>query len=404
MVDLLGPGAFGAARPATSRPAITPANGAGDPDTWAKDCSDPITADGTEDRAALLNMLLAQLRATIRRTGVTESNLDDDMVARAIRSQRSNFVAAAGVGGSANAITLAFSPAFASLADLMGVPLVFLAEAANTGAVTVNVDGLGAVAVTWRDSSPLAAGDIASGEMIILRHNGTNFTLYACQSPTQTRALALRRTIVSYLTAGTFTYTVPANKTLLELEGVGSGAGGAAGASGSPGGAASGGSAGCAGRRLIDVLPADTLEITVPAGGAGGISGTSGPGAGDTLTVVHKRSAATLETLTLSGGIASTNQVAGGIGNAVTGASTGTGWDQLFTGGIGEGGRIDTVARGGNGGDSAGVSIAGQGGKGGVSNGNPGIAAGAGGAGGGGTAGSVANGGAGKAGGLLIRV
>ncbi len=81
MTDLLGPGAFGAARSVTSRPSLVPGNASGDVDSWALDCTSPTTNDGTENRAGLFNMLLAQLRAVIRKSGVTADNTDDSMVA-----------------------------------------------------------------------------------------------------------------------------------------------------------------------------------------------------------------------------------------------------------------------------------------------------------------------------------
>lgn len=189
MGNLFGFGAFGAARPSAARPALTPENGPSTPDDWARDCSSPLVRDGTEWRAGWANFLTANLRALVRRSGVADDNTDDNLVARAVRSQGMNFVAAAAVGGSANAITLAFTPTFTALGQLVGTPLVFLAEANNTGAVTVAVDGLGAVALTWPDGTALAAGDIAIGALLIVRHDGTGFRMQQCLSPTQVRGI-----------------------------------------------------------------------------------------------------------------------------------------------------------------------------------------------------------------------
>ena len=53
----------------------------------------------------------------------------------------------------------------------------FVAVGANTGAVTLNIDGLGAKAVTRDGASALAAGDINSGEIVVVIYDGTRFQM-----------------------------------------------------------------------------------------------------------------------------------------------------------------------------------------------------------------------------------
>lgn len=321
-----------------------------------------------------------------------------------VRSQRLNFASAANVGGTVNATGLAFTPAFTSLAAMIGTPLIHVAEISNTGPMTVTVSGLAATPRTWPDGTPLAAGDYIAGDLIIEYYDGLAFRLQKCLSPAQVKATALKRTSTSYLTAGAYTYTVPAATYLLSLEGVASGAGGGGAAFGSPPGAASGAGAGASGTRALVVLPGDTLDITIPPGGSAGTAGANG-GNGANLTVVHKRLGATLETLTLAGGTGSLACAAGVAGNSAAPGSSGTGWDQLFTGEPGEGGKIiGSVAVGGKGGGARTVSISGLGGQAGIGNANPGNGPGGGGGGGGGLSGSNTNGGAGAAGGLKITV
>ena len=77
------------------------------------------------------------------------------------------------VGGTANAIVLTPSPALASY--VAGEAITFIVASANTGAVTVNVSGLGAKAVTKAGAVALAAGDLAAGQIVTLRYDGTRY-------------------------------------------------------------------------------------------------------------------------------------------------------------------------------------------------------------------------------------
>jgi hypothetical protein len=51
----------------------------------------------------------------------------------------------------------------------------FVAAGTNTGAVTLNINSLGAKAVTRDGSTALAAGDIVSGEVVVVVYDGTRF-------------------------------------------------------------------------------------------------------------------------------------------------------------------------------------------------------------------------------------
>lgn len=53
----------------------------------------------------------------------------------------------------------------------------FIAAASNTGAVTINLNALGAKAITKSGSTPLEAGDIAIGASIQIVYDGTQFQL-----------------------------------------------------------------------------------------------------------------------------------------------------------------------------------------------------------------------------------
>jgi hypothetical protein len=72
----------------------------------------------------------------------------------------------AGVGGgTADAITVSLSPAIT--AYVKGMVIDFVTGAgANTGAVTLNINGVGAGAVTWPDGTALAAGDLPASAAV----------------------------------------------------------------------------------------------------------------------------------------------------------------------------------------------------------------------------------------------
>lgn len=79
-------------------------------------------------------------------------------------------------GGTVDVITVTPSPAWTAYAT--GQMIVFLATGANTGAVTVNVSGLGARSLVKNGTTALAAGDIpAAGALVIAVYtSGNQFT------------------------------------------------------------------------------------------------------------------------------------------------------------------------------------------------------------------------------------
>jgi hypothetical protein len=77
------------------------------------------------------------------------------------------------VGGTADAITL--TPAVALGAYVAGEAITFIAAGTNTGAVTVNVSGLGAKSVTKTGATALVAGEIVAGQTVTLRYDGTRY-------------------------------------------------------------------------------------------------------------------------------------------------------------------------------------------------------------------------------------
>lgn len=75
--------------------------------------------------------------------------------------------------GSANALVVTLSPTPSVRPRL----LIVKAGNANTDAVTINVNGLGAVAIKNADGTALQAGQIAAGALLLLGFDGTNYQL-----------------------------------------------------------------------------------------------------------------------------------------------------------------------------------------------------------------------------------
>jgi hypothetical protein len=77
------------------------------------------------------------------------------------------------VGGTVDAITLTPFPAITGYAA--GQEFLFIAAGANTGAVTVNVSGLGVKSLTKNGATSLSASDITSSAIVRIVYDGTRF-------------------------------------------------------------------------------------------------------------------------------------------------------------------------------------------------------------------------------------
>ena len=90
-----------------------------------------------------------------------------------IKQGRITWAGSAGGSASAMTVTLPYVPdAYAA-----GFNVRFKATTANTGAVTLNVNGLGAVAVKRGDGTDLQAGDILVSGVVDVTYDGTNFRI-----------------------------------------------------------------------------------------------------------------------------------------------------------------------------------------------------------------------------------
>ena len=93
--------------------------------------------------------------------------------------------------GAADAYVATLSPALTAYTD--GIGLSFKATNANTGASTIDVNGLGVITIKKNHDVDLDAGDIEAGQMVVLSYNGTDFEIVS----------QLGNTGVTSVTAGT---------------------------------------------------------------------------------------------------------------------------------------------------------------------------------------------------------
>jgi hypothetical protein len=77
--------------------------------------------------------------------------------------------------GSANAYSVTLNPAPTSYVEGMAIAVKINVD--NTGAATINVNGLGAKAIKKPNGNDVSAGNLKAGSIYTLRYNGTNFIL-----------------------------------------------------------------------------------------------------------------------------------------------------------------------------------------------------------------------------------
>lgn len=78
-------------------------------------------------------------------------------------------------GGTANAITITMNPAIASYTE--GLTVRFKVAITNTGAATLNINGVGAVSIKRPGGENLSAGDLTAGMIVEITYDGSNFRL-----------------------------------------------------------------------------------------------------------------------------------------------------------------------------------------------------------------------------------
>ena len=111
-----------------------------------------------------------------KHTGVGDAEARDQYAALGqIQDGRPQIILASGVGGTADAITLAPSPAITAYAR--GQRFTFQVEAASMADVTINISGLGAKDLYMQGTNRAGAGDLKVGDFVTVLYNGTAFVV-----------------------------------------------------------------------------------------------------------------------------------------------------------------------------------------------------------------------------------
>lgn len=106
--------------------------------------------------------------------GAASSGANTDITSINGNARQASILMASQTAGTTTAYTLANSPALAALSA--GQTIFLRINATNTGAATVNVDGLGAKSIfSMMTGSTLAAGDLKIGTSVRLTYDGTQW-------------------------------------------------------------------------------------------------------------------------------------------------------------------------------------------------------------------------------------
>lgn len=131
-----------------------------------------LTADGQKPLAANLAM------AGFKLTGLGSGSAAGDSVSFG-QAQAQAYSWLTSVSGT-NTITATATPAISAYAA--GQTFRFVPANTNTGAVTINISGVGAIAVTKGGATALSSGDLVAGTAYQITHDGTQFQVSAAFS------------------------------------------------------------------------------------------------------------------------------------------------------------------------------------------------------------------------------
>jgi hypothetical protein len=250
--------------------------------------SSPVNSDLSDIGAALTQSVSkdgqtpftsSQSMGNNRLTSLADAELVTDAVNLGqVASGALNFGTATGT----DTLAVTLTPGFTAYAA--GQWFSFEIENTNTGAVTVNVNTLGAGALVWPDGTALAAGDLPDGALVDIEvKNATPvFHLQTVATPplTTARATAGKVYVQTFTSSGTYTPHAGMVTCLIECVGGGGGGGGVAATTSNSGAAGGGGGGSYAWLLTTAATIGASKAVTIGAGGAGGAAGANAGSAG----------------------------------------------------------------------------------------------------------------------------
>jgi hypothetical protein len=284
-------------------------------------------------------------------------------------------------GGTANALTVTANSGFTTLAN--GRMVAFIAASDNTGAATLNVNGIGAKSIRRMDATgdvPLVGTEIQAGGIYIVQYNtAVNGGAGGWSLVNPSIATTASVTVQTFTGNGTWTKPIGCRRAIFEAVGGGGGSGGAKSASGG-GGSGAGGSGFYGLTGALDVSAVVSAAVTIGVAGNGGLSSVPNPGGtgGNTAITIGATTytwggggggaaiTAGLAIFAIGGAAGSGTNVIGGGAPGETGMQFGSNWAAGGVGGsnpLGSGGRgaVLNTTGGSNGSGGAGFGSGGGG-------------------------------------------
>ncbi|WNJ89180.1 hypothetical protein [Bosea sp. 685] len=337
---------------------------------------------GTELTAVWHNAVQEEIVQAVEAAGLVASSADLKQLLRTIQIFGGLPCTA---GGTANALTITLTPARASWAELINVPLRILITATNTAAAVLGVTGLaGTKPFVTRSGAAAAPGDLLIGSIALAIYDGTNVQILGL-SPSNLLGVPAKGSLLNiqiFKVAGSFTYTPTAGTKWISVQGAGAGAagGGSQNTGGAGVSAGGGGSSGAVGTKVVTAGVVATA-VTIGAAGVGSLGSVGGNGGatsfGALLTLpggVGGNAGALTASIAVSGAVSVSGSPVGadygssgggaspGLNLSSTSAISGNGGSSPF--GSGGGGTGANGTYGSNGGNAGGNGAGGGGGVG----------------------------------------
>jgi hypothetical protein len=260
---------------------------------------DQILASNAADASKKLKLDLSGITPSTTRTVKPQDRDGTNALLDDVQKDLPVYAAATNSG---NAYSVTLAPAPTGL--VAGMRVKFKVAAANTGAATLNVNALGAIAIKKSGATTLGSGDMATGQIIEVCFDGTNFQLMS-GSPATVSTLNRVTITATGAWSWTPTFTGFADFTLQGAGGGGAGGGGTDLTSNPCAGAGAG--AGALLKIRLAVTAGVAVTGSVGAKGTAGAIATDGTDGGDT----------TCGTYTASGGKKGLSTGVAGAGGAV---------------------------------------------------------------------------------------